>query len=134
MDDAGGVAVVARFPGAWEAELAMRYLEDEGIPAWLDVPTVEDPARRQGIRVLVPADRADEARAVLAEVEEAPPEDEEPAPSRGFRRPVWVVAVAALVAGAMIVAAVPRSLWVPLLVIALFALIFWRAIGPRTPG
>ena len=63
--------VVARFPDVWEAELACSLLRSAGIDARLGegAHAKVDPLIQQAvgwIRILAPADEADDARAILA--------------------------------------------------------------------
>lgn len=61
------------------------------------------------------------------------PEFEDDGEALPSRRPMWVALVAGLVALALIITAVPYSLWPWLLVIGLVAFLLWRAVGPRRP-
>lgn len=123
-------AVVAEFLDPWEARLARHYLEDAGIEARLEEAGPDRRLTGEGgrlVRLIVPADTAEEAQDLLAEMDagrEEPPED---------RRPLWVPAVALLVVVGLVWAAVPRFLWPWILLIALVGFLLWRAAGPRTP-
>lgn len=131
-------AVVGIFPSAWEADIARRYLEDAGIPAWLDddaageqVTQLEAPA---AVVLYVSPDDEDDARAILQHVD--PLEDDDLAAARASfgRRPLWVAAVALLVVVGMVITAVPQVLWVPLLALAILGLVLWQLVRPAPPG
>ncbi|HYZ11373.1 MAG TPA: DUF2007 domain-containing protein [Actinomycetota bacterium] len=126
-------AVVAEFVDPWEARLARHYLEDAGIEARLEDSGRDRHLTGEGVRLvrlLVPADHADEAQVLLAEMEDERLEPEEPLESR---RPLWVPAVALLVVVGLVWAAVPQFLWPWILLSALVGFLLWRAAGPRTP-
>jgi len=126
-------AVVAEFLDPWEARLARHYLEDAGIEARLEETGPDRRLTGEGgrlVRLIVPADDADEAHVLLAEMDEDRLEPGEPLEPR---RPMWVPAVALLVVVGLIWAAVPRFLWPWILLIALVGFLLWRAAGPRTP-
>jgi hypothetical protein len=126
-------AVVATYRQEWEAHLAREALAEAGIPAWvesaIDVAGVSGTSKT---RVLVPQDRTADAVLVLAELTE-PPENGDPVPSdRG--RPLWIGAVAGLLAAALLVTSVPQVVWVPLLLAGFVGFLLWRAMGPRRPS
>src|ERR671918_2158551 len=104
--------VIAEFVDPWEARLARHFLEDYGIDARLEDAGPDRHLTGEGgrvVRLIVPADDADEAHVLLAEMTE---EDHEPEQPLEVRRPLWIPAVALLV---------------------LVGLLLWRAAGPRTP-
>jgi hypothetical protein len=113
--------VVAEYESLVEASADREALQNAGVVAWLEEPHDSGP-----VLLVVSAEAADEARAVLEEVQTA----WEPY-RRG--RPLWVPVVAALVAAGLIWAAVPRFLWPWLLFGGLVAFLLWRAAGPRRP-
>jgi hypothetical protein len=123
--------LVAEFTDPWEAQLARHSLGDAGIEAWLEGtgPDRRMPGEGSGrIRLLVPAEAAEEARDILAELAVDRSED------LPRRRPSWVPVVAALVVVGLVWAAVPGFLWPWLLLGALVGFLLWRAAGPRTPS
>lgn len=72
----GGLAVAATAYNAIEADVLTAFLNQAGVPAWVDSPNV---ARlygwapgylADGVRVFVPLGRLDDAKAILAEHEE----------------------------------------------------------------
>lgn len=115
-------SVVATYPEAWEAELARHSLEDAGIPAWIE--GTDDPARG-GVRLVVPEEWAEDA--LLALAGELPEDGEE---LSSTRRPLWVAVVAVIVFVGMAIAAIPRVLWIPLLLISVIGLILWQLVRP----
>ncbi len=123
--------IVAEFLDPTEAALARSYLADAGIEARLEGPGTE-PLRegQRWVRLVVPEALADEAESLLSA---GIPEFEEDGEALPARRPMWVALVAGLVALALIITAVPYSLWPWLLVIGLVAFLLWRAVGPRRP-
>lgn len=121
--------LVAEFTDPWEAQLARHSLADAGIEAWLEGADRGMPGEGSGrIRLLVPAEAAEEARDILAELAVDGSED------LPRRRPSWVSVVAALVVVGLVWAAVPGFLWPWLLLGALVGFLLWRAAGPRTPS
>jgi hypothetical protein len=114
--------VVAEYESRGEASADREALQNAGVAAWVEELHDSGP-----VLLVVPAEAADEARAVLEELQGG----WEPAYRRG--RPVWVPAVAALVAAGLIWAAVPRFLWPWLLFGGLVGFLLWRAAGPRRP-
>jgi hypothetical protein len=123
--------IVAEFLDPTEAALARSYLADAGIEARLEGPGTEPLREGQAwVRLVVPEAVADEAESLLSAGIPQYEEDGEALPSR---RPMWVALVAGIVALALIMAAVPYSLWPWLLVIGLVAFLLWRAVGPRRP-
>jgi hypothetical protein len=70
MPQSDRLVTVARYDTTGDAHLAQAQLEDAGIPCMLanadqaGLAMMFDPSR-SGVQVKVPADRADEARAVL---------------------------------------------------------------------
>lgn len=125
--------VVATFGHSWAAELARGYLFESGIPAWIEQSGLDDPflLPRPGpgvVRLLVPADRLEEARALLAEEPlERDLEDEVEGldPSRGGR-PLWVFLAAALLLVGIVAAAIPAGLRVPSLAAGALGYLGWR--------
>jgi hypothetical protein len=118
--------VVAEFLDPWEAQLARHSLADAGLDAWLEGSGPDHRllgASTGRIRLMVPAASADEAREVLAGVDE-PLE-------RG--RPLWVPVVAAMVVIGLVWAAVPRFLWPWILLAGFIGFLLWRAAAPRRP-
>jgi hypothetical protein len=73
---ADGPVEVARFHWRHEAEMALGILEDEGIPGLV---LADDAGGAYpgigGVRVVIPAEYADRARQVLAELEQNTAED-----------------------------------------------------------
>lgn len=73
-ESSDALVIVARYDSQGDAHLAKAQLDDAGIPCMLaneDLAGLSmffDPSR-SGVQVKVPADRADEARSVLAEEE-----------------------------------------------------------------
>jgi len=70
MSDDAPLVTVARFDRLHEAQLAKAQLKDADIPCMLSPPdttglTSMFTAKHSGVKVMVPADRAEEARAVL---------------------------------------------------------------------
>ena len=127
-------AVIAEFVDPWEARLARHYLEDAGIEARLEEAGSDQRLTGEGgrlVRLIVPADDADEAQVLLTEMDEERLRPEEPTEAR---RPLWIPAVALLVAFGLIWAAVPRFLWPWILLVGFVGFLLWRAAGPRTPG
>jgi hypothetical protein len=125
--------VIAEFVDPWEARLARHFLEDYGIDARLEDARPDPHLTGEGgrlVRLIVPADDADEAHVLLAEMTE---EDHEPEQPLEVRRPLWIPAVALLVLVGLVWAAVPRFLWPWILLAALVGFLLWRAAGPRTP-
>lgn len=123
--------IVAEFLDPTEAALARSYLADAGIEARLEGPGTEPLREGQGwVRLVVPEAMADEAESLLSA---GIPEFEDDGEALPSRRPMWVALVAGLVALALIITAVPYSLWPWLLVIGLVAFLLWRAVGPRRP-
>jgi hypothetical protein len=122
---------VAEFEDPWEARLARHYLADAGIEAWLEGPD-RSPGGREpgGVRLVVEADEAEQARALLDGMSAA--HDDLPAGRRGGR-PLWIVLVAAVTLAALVVAAVPRILWPWLILFGFIGFLLWRAVGPRQP-
>lgn len=122
---------VAEFKDPWEARQARRFLADAGIEAWLEGPERElDDQVRGGVWLVVQADEAEEARALLYEMPSA--QDDLPAGRRGGR-PLWVVLVAAVTVAGLVVAAVPRIMWPWLILFGFIGFLLWRAVGPRRP-
>src|ERR687892_66809 len=124
---------IAEFVDPWEARLARHFLEDYGIDARLEDAGPDRHLTGEGgrvVRLIVPADDADEAHVLLAEMTE---EDHEPEQPMEVRRPLWIPAVALLVLVGLVWAAVPRFLWPWILLAALVGFLLWRAAGPRTP-
>lgn len=122
---------VAEFEDPWEARLARHYLADAGIEAWLEGPERElDDQGWGGVWLVVEADEAEEARALLDEMSAA--HDDLPAGRRG-RRPLWIVLVAAVTVAGLVVAAVPRLMWPWLILFGFIGFLLWRAVGPRQP-
>jgi hypothetical protein len=124
-----GVAI-ATYLRPWEAELARQSLDQAGIPAWVHGPGVDDPYRTGPVRLMVPAEWAEDAHLVLADTV---PADDDDDLERAHRRPVWVVVVAAIVAVGLLIPAVPAFLWVPILALALFGLVLWQLVRPAPP-
>lgn len=123
---AAEAAEVARFSDLWEAELARHLLADAGIESWVESSALDfrvSGERARTVRLVVAGDQLDEARDILTEDHEDP----EP-PSR--RRPAWVIAVAGLLAGGLIVGAVPRFLWPWLLLGGLAGFLLWATARP----
>ena len=94
------LAVVARFPDVWEAELACSLLRSAGIDARLGegVHAKVDPLIQQAvgwIRILTPAAEADDAREILARVAAREFAVDEPAeqPGHDLRGPLRVAAM-----------------------------------------
>jgi hypothetical protein len=128
-------AVVATFGAAWEAESPRQYLTNAGIPAWVDGPGMDDPyrlsAREGATRLLVPPDRIEEARALLAGLTWAQPED----PFDSSRsHPRWVRVVAAIALAALVLALVPFELRALVLPGAVGGYVVWRFLHPRDGG
>jgi hypothetical protein len=118
-------AVVAEFLDPWEAHLARHSLADAGLDAWLEGPGPERRLLGEStgrIRLVVPVSVADEARELLAGVDE---------PVTGRGRPPWVPVVAAVVAIGLVWAAVPRFLWPWILLAGFVGFLLWRAAAPR---
>ncbi len=131
---AAETTVVARFTDPWDAELARHYLQEAGIEAWVESSLLEFHVSGEGggrIRLRVPEHRVEEARAILAEMQQSDELVEEPT---GVRRPLWVAVVAAILAGGLLIGAVPRVLWGPLLLLGFIGFLLWRAAGPRRPA
>jgi hypothetical protein len=114
--------VVAEYESRGEASADRQALHDAGVAAWLEEAQDSGP-----VLLVVPAEAADQARAVLEEVQG------EWGPASHSGRPLWISVVAALVAAGLIWAAVPRFLWPWLLFGGLVAFLLWRAAGPRRP-
>lgn len=102
---------VAAFANVAEAELARGVLESDGIPAALldGLDAALLPGAGQPVRVLVPADDLERARALLGPAEPAEgPDDEgcdDPAPgSSGSWTSAWILALALGAAAALGVA------------------------------
>jgi hypothetical protein len=114
--------VVAEYQSRGEATADREALQNAGLVAWLEELHDSGP-----VLLVVPAEAADEARAVLEELQGGW------GPASRGRRPLWIPVVAALVAAGLIWAAVPRFLWPWLLFGGLVALLLWRAAGPRRP-
>ncbi len=69
--EAGGPVEVARYRWRHEAEMALGILEDEGIPGAVLADDIGGAYVGIGeARIVVPAEHADRAQAVLAELEE----------------------------------------------------------------
>lgn len=69
-DDSASLITIARFNRLHEAQLAQARLDDAGIRCMLSNPNMTGlasmfDAERGGIKIMVPADDAEEARAVL---------------------------------------------------------------------
>lgn len=146
MDDTSRAAV-AGYSRLWEAELAARYLEDHGIPAWVDEAGLDDPYRTPAggfglVRVFVPGGRADEAHALLAgmqpeqdlleELAPEPPETPAEGPAGGEAR--WIRIVGFLVVAALAFAAVPHGLRIPAALLAGLGYMLWRLLRPLPPS
>ncbi|HEX2026179.1 MAG TPA: hypothetical protein VHH92_07270 [Actinomycetota bacterium] len=119
--------VVAEYLDPEEARLARHALAGAGVEAWLEGPDGEDELAGSSlgrIRLVVPAEAADEALDVLAELDEG---------AATARRPLWIPVVAAVVAAGLIWAAVPRFLWPWLLFGGFVTFLLWRAVAPRRP-
>ncbi|MGH2662633.1 MAG: DUF2007 domain-containing protein [Actinomycetota bacterium] len=124
-------AEVARFSDLWEAELARHVLADAGIESWVESSSLDfrvSGERHRPVRLVVAGDQLDEARDILT----GDQEDVDPPASR--RRPVWVIAVAFVLAVGLIAGAVPRVLWPWLLLAGLVGLLLWATArpGPRS--
>ncbi len=129
---------IYEFTDAMEARLARDALDDAGFEVWMERvgggPMGEG---RQRFQVFVPAEDADEARAVLTEPLpelEVPDDLSEELDDR--RRPTWIQVVAAIVLiGFVITYAVQYDfLWPWILLVALVGLLLWRAAGGRRPS
>jgi hypothetical protein len=123
------LVVAATFADRWHAEVAAGYLIEFDIPARVEPTSAEDPFRAVGaagaVKLLVPADRLAEAHGLLAET--MPEPDDEDWPGRaGHGRPVWVYPVALVLLIGLLVAAIPASMRVPALAIAVVGLLVWR--------
>lgn len=125
-------AVVATFARPWDAELARQYLDEAGIPAWVQGSHLDQPDRAGPIRLVVPVEWEEEAHLVLSDAA-ADGVEEEPLDS-ARRRPLWVTVVAGLVVAGLVITAVPRFLWVPLLILSFFGLLLWQLVRPAPPG
>jgi hypothetical protein len=128
-------AVVATFGAAWEAESPRQYLANAGIPAWVDGPGLDDPYRssvREGAaRLLVPPDRIEEARALLADVPWAQAED----PFDSTRsHPRWIRVAAAVALAALVLSLVPFEISALVLPGAVGGYVVWRFLHPRDGG
>jgi hypothetical protein len=123
------LVVVATFADAWHADLAAGYLIEFDIPAWVEPAAADDPFRAAGtgpaVRVLVPSDRLAEAHGLLAEATSDPSDDHGPE-RRGRGRPIWVYPVALLLLVGMAVTAVPASMRLPVVAIAVLGALAWR--------
>jgi len=123
-------AVVATFTDTWQAEFPQAHLKEAGIPAWLESAGPDErfllPGGRTGpIRLVVPADRVEDARSVLLSAAAAPPEDDEFLPRR---RPRWIVVACALVLMALLAASIPPELRLPLVFVAAALYGLWRFV------
>lgn len=121
---------VAEFKDPWEARLARHFLADAGIEAWLEPDRKLDDQGWGGVWLVVEAEEAEEARALLDEMPAA--HDDLPAERRGGR-PLWVMLAAAVTLVALVVAAVPPNLWPWLILFGFVGFLLWRAVGPRRP-
>ena len=126
--------IVGIFPSAWEAELARRYLDEAGIAAWLDDAVPGSPGHlgeARPVRLYVAPGDEEEARLILEDPDPLDLDDDlAAARAAQRRRPLWVAAVALLVVAGMVITAVPRILWVPLLALAFFGVILWQLVRP----
>ena len=130
--------VVATFPSAWEADLSRQCLTDAGIPAWVETAGLDNPYRLAAwgtgmIRLLVPRERADEARSVLDDLAPVPEEpDAEWAPANGGR-PLWVRVAGGVLLAGLIIGAIPHGLRTPVALVALAGWLIWRRLALRRP-
>jgi len=124
------LVVAATFADSWSAELAAGYLRQSGIPAWVQAGGLDDPFKSAGsgatVRLLVPIDRLESARALLAET--MPEADGGPLEPPAHGHPVWVYPVALVLLLGIAIAAIPGSLRVPSLAVALAGYFVWRKI------
>lgn len=75
-DDSSSLVTVARFDRLHEAQLAQTRLADADIPCMLSNPDMTGmtsmfDAEHSGVKVMVPADRAEEAQTILDDEPEA---------------------------------------------------------------
>jgi len=136
--------VVESFVHPWEADLARDYLADQGIPAWVETSGLDNPYRLPAagmglVRLYVSADRAEEARSLLAQLSASekadisvPPDRQEQEREGQFvRRPLWPTALGVAVVVALSVSAIPHRLRLPALVVVLLAGVLWFLFRPR---
>ena len=128
----GAPRAVAGYAQVWEADLAAGYLEERGVPAWVDEAGLDNPYPTAAgglrlIRVFVPAERLTEAGALLVEMRlDLDLTAEESAEEAPRRPPVWVSLVGLLVVAALAVTAVPPDLRVPVGIAAAAGYLLWR--------
>jgi hypothetical protein len=127
--------VVASFEHPWEARMAADHLRREGLPARVETrgPAEASPfAGPTPTFLVVPEEWVEDALGLLAPEPEPEPEPEleEGEEPQAPRRPLWVAVVALLVVAGLVTAAVPRVLWLPVLLVALIGLVLWHAVRP----
>jgi hypothetical protein len=133
--------LVDSFVHPWEADLAREYLSEDGIPAWVEKSGLDNPYRVAAggmglVGLYVPANRAEEARTLLARLAAAgggvsavPAEGQEVGANGGVRRePPWRVGAGGAVVVALAVSAVLGRLPIPGLVVVAVAVLLWALL------
>jgi hypothetical protein len=123
-------AVVATFADTWQAEFPQAHLTEAGIPAWIESAGPDERFLLSGgrpgpIRLVVPADRVEDARSVLLSAAAWREEDDEYLPRR---RPRWIVAACAVLLVALLVASIPPELRWPLVFVTIALYALWRFV------